>query len=118
MTKYEIISLAISLFVTALSIGATFLSLKKKNKQAKINELFSKIPEYINKAESIFGCKTGVAKLEFVLNKLQTECIKMNVDISDNILSQKIEEILSTPTTKKENNHVVNKIDNTAYGQN
>lgn len=102
MTIYEIIGLSVSIGVSVLSIAISLIKAIKAKKANKVLTLWRKIPGYVIQAEQIFGSKTGIAKLEFVLSKLQTDCVRLNLDISDEDMKAQIEEILATPTTKKE----------------
>ena len=125
MTIYEIISLGFSATITTVSIIA-YLIKRFKNKKTneileelqKTSEIFAKVPKYINQAEQIFGAKTGLAKLEFVLSKIQVDCARANINIEEQEMVKKIEEILATPTTNKQNYVpvTVNK-SNIGYGQ-
>ena len=98
MSVYEIITLGVSIVVSITTIILSVFKNSKAKKYNKLLTLWSKVPVYINQAEQIFTTpKTGVAKLEFVLSKLQTDCVKLNLNISDDDLKNKIEETLSTP---------------------
>lgn len=101
MSVYEIISVCLSIVLSAISI---IIAIKKteKNKQSnKLIELFDKIPTYINQAEQMFGPHTGLAKFQYVMNNLQIECLKNNLKVDELTLQEKIESVLNTPTTIK-----------------
>lgn len=96
--------------IAATAIG-TFISIitiiidKKKNKSEKLVDLakiVQKLPEFINEAEKIFGGGTGVAKVNYVLNKVQMNCIQNKIKYDENQFKGEIEKILATPQ-KKEN---------------
>ena len=90
---------AIGLITTAISIIAN----KSKSKNQKLVELakiVQKLPEYIKEAENIFGAQTGAAKLAYVLNKVQIECITNKVKYNEEQFKGEIENILSTPEKK------------------
>ena len=102
MSTYEIVTVGVSVGVSLASIALSLIKTIKAKKTAKVLSLWDKVPVYITQAEQIFGAKTGLAKLEFVLSKVQTDCVKLNLDVSDEEIKSHIEEILATPTTKKE----------------
>ena len=102
MTMYEIIGISLSVVVSIISIAISFVKAVKAKKANKILTLWGKIPGYVIQAEQIFGSKTGIAKLDFVLSKLQTDCVRLDLDMSDDELKTYVEDILSTPTSKKE----------------
>lgn len=96
-----VITAAIGAITTIISIIAS----NKKNKAQKLVELakvVQKLPEYINEAETIFGGGTGIAKMTYVLNKVQTACMLNKVEYNENQFKVEIEKILATPTTIKE----------------
>lgn len=90
------------------SIVGTVISIIKstqKNKSQKIVELakiVQDLPKYINESEQIFGSGTGTAKLAYVLNKVQMQCMVNGVEYDEQGFTTEIEKILATPTTIKE----------------
>ncbi len=81
----------------------TIIINKKKNKASKLVELakiVQKLPEFIAEAEKIFGSGNGTAKLTYVLNKVQIECLKNKVEYNEEQFKGEIENILSTPEKK------------------
>ena len=90
------------------SIIATVISIIKstqKNKSQKLVELakiVKDLPKYINESEQIFGGGTGPAKLAYVLNKVQMQCMANGVEYDEQGFTAEIEKILATPTTIKE----------------
>ena len=100
----ETITTWCSIAITAATTIIALIKIKKSNKQTKLVSLakiVQKIPEYIKEAESIFGSKTGQAKLRYVLNSLQVECLKANIEYQEEELKVEIENILSTPEKKE-----------------
>lgn len=96
--------------IAATAIG-TFVSIitiiidKKKNKSEKLVNLakiVQKLPEFISEAEQIFGGGTGVAKVNYVLNKVQMNCIQNKVKYDESQFKGEIEKILSTPQKKED----------------
>ena len=98
----------ISIASTAIGIITTIISIitnKSKTKSQKLVELakiVQKCAGYIQEAETIFGAGTGTAKMAYVLNKVQLDCIQNKVEYNEEQLKGEIENILSTPK-KKEN---------------
>lgn len=98
----------ISIATTAIGIITTIISIitnKSKTKSQKLVELakiVQKLPGYIQEAETIFGAGTGTAKMAYVLNKVQLDCIQNKVEYNEEQFKGEIENILSTPK-KKEN---------------
>lgn len=94
---------AAAAITTIISILANI----KKNKKGKIVQLAKicqKISNYINEAEKIFGSGTGSAKLAYVLNKVQIECITNKVEYNEDQWKGEIERTLSTPQKKENKN--------------
>ena len=91
---------------TAISIIATIIGIIKtisKNKSQKLVELakiVQKLPGYITEAEKIFGDGTGTAKMAYVLNKVQLDCITNKVEYNEEQFKGEIENILTTPEKK------------------
>ncbi len=97
-----IASAAVGIVMSVVSV----LINKKKNKSQKLVELAKiaqKLPEFISEAENIFGAGNGAAKLTYVLNKVQIECLKNNVEFNEEQFKGEIENILSTPEKKVPN---------------
>ena len=97
----------ISIATTAIGIITTIISIvtnKSKTKSQKLVELakiVQKLPGYIQEAETIFGAGTGTAKMAYVLNKVQLDCIQNKVDYSEEQFKGEIENILATPEKKE-----------------
>lgn len=97
----------ISIATTAIGIITTIISIitnKSKTKSQKLVELakiVQKLPGYIQEAETIFGAGTGTAKMAYVLNKVQLDCIQNKVDYNEKQFKGEIENILSTPKKKE-----------------
>lgn len=90
---------AISIITTVISVFAN----KNKNKSQKLVELakiVQKLPGYIQEAETIFGAGTGTAKMAYVLNKVQLDCITNKVEYNEEQFKGEIENILTTPEKK------------------
>ena len=98
----------ISIVTTAIGIITTIITIianKSKSKSQKLVELakiVQKLPGYIQEAETIFGTGTGTAKMAYVLNKVQLDCIQNKVEYSEEQFKGEIENILSTPAKKEE----------------
>lgn len=92
---------------TAIGIIGYVISIilnKKKNKADKLVDLaqiIEKLPEFITEAEKIFGSGNGTAKLAYVLNKVQIECLKNKIEYNEEEIRLKVEEILKTPQKKE-----------------
>lgn len=97
----------ISIATTAIGIITTIISIvtnKSKTKSQKLVELakiVQKLPGYIQEAETIFGAGTGTAKMAYVLNKIQLDCITNKVEYNEEQFKGEIENILSTPKKKE-----------------
>ena len=103
----ETVTLWTTIAGSAVGIIATIIAIfsnKKKGKSQKLVELakvVQKLPGYIQEAESIFGGGTGTAKMAWVLNKVQMECLTNKVEYNEEDFKVEIENILATPTTIK-----------------
>ena len=105
------IMLIVSSGIALLSIVFNIIIYIKKAKLAKqngitleenaISEIINKLPKFIADAEQIFGSGTGLAKLSYVLDKVQLECVKSNVTFDERYMTEQIENILSTPEKKE-----------------
>ncbi|UPW36494.1 hypothetical protein [Peromfec virus RodF8_36] len=101
----ELIPTIASLAVTAISIIIAIAQTIKKGKKEKTVELakvVQKIPDFISEAEQIIGEGKGIAKLQYVLNKIQLQCQINNIDFEEKAFTEEVEKILETPQ-KKEN---------------
>ena len=94
-----IISTAVSIVGIVYSFIATILK-SRKSKSVKLGKILQALPAYIQEAETIFGAKTGVAKLAYVLNKVNMDCIKERVDFIAEDWTVEVEDILMTPQKK------------------
>lgn len=102
MSKYEFISLCISGAFAATAIVSYIISAFKAKKANSLIEIASNLPDYIKQAEEIFkGDKLGVAKLQFVLNKVMLDCYSKRVKYDENYYTDEIEKILKTPQSKE-----------------
>lgn len=97
----------ISIATTAIGIITTIVSITtnksktKSQKLVKLAKIVQKLPGYIQEAETIFGAGTGTAKMAYVLNKVQLDCITNKVEYSEEQFKGEIENILSTPEKKE-----------------
>lgn len=105
----EIITAGASIIITVATAIASAISSKKKSKQTeKANQkveyakIIQKLPEYIKEAETIFGSGNGTAKKIFVLNNIQIDCLKANIEYLQTEFEYEIEKILETPQKKEE----------------
>ena len=98
-TYFLIGSSAISLFGIIATI-ATTIAKQKNTKSVKLAKILQALPSYIQEAESIFGARTGVAKLAYVLNKINIDCLSSGVAFNSEEWTVEIEDILSTPQKK------------------
>lgn len=102
----ETITTISSVAVTAISIIIAIIQTIRKGKKCKSVELakvVQKIPEYITEAEQIIGDKKGIAKLQYVLNKIQLQCQINGIDYKENEFKFEVEKILETPQKKQKN---------------
>lgn len=88
-----------------VTLIAVIVALLKKKGSAKnsVLEIIEKIPEYIREAEALFGRKTGEAKLNYALSRIQLECLKTNLDYNEDYYIKNIENVLNTPQKEFKN---------------
>ena len=87
--------------ITLVSIIASIIMLFQKKNKAAVLDIMSKIPGLISEAEKTFtGQKQGKARLSWVLSKLENECLRANVKLSEAELTEAIENTLETPQKK------------------
>lgn len=101
MAVSEIISIACACVFAVVSVFVNVVALFKKNKKAKVLEILANVPCYVSQAEQIFGAGNGQAKLQWVLTKIQIDCVKANVDITEDKAKEEIEKVLDTPQKKE-----------------
>lgn len=97
--------------LTAMSIVIAIIqSIKssKKERIVKLAKIVQKIPGLINESEELFGEKCGKAKLNYVLNQLNIECIQNGIEFDKSGLAASVENVLSTPQKKKEQGETQN----------
>lgn len=76
---------------------------KTNTKEKTMLEIMENIPKYVQQAEQIFNQSgTGVAKKTYVENLIKMDCIERNLPFDENKTSEKIEQVLETPTKKTE----------------
>lgn len=105
--KLELIITCITTGISIVSIILSIVYNNKKTKSQKIVELakvVQKLPGYITEAESIFGAGTGTAKMAYVLNKVQIDCLTSKIEYNEEQIKGEIENILATPEKKGESN--------------
>lgn len=98
---FEALQIGLSIGLAVVSIIVAFIGFIKNKKTQKVSAILAKIPNYIIEAETIFGGGTGKAKLAYVLNKIQVDCVKANINISEEVLTQQIENVMETPQKKQ-----------------
>lgn len=96
------LALGVIILVESIIIPLINGKCSQKEKSISLLSIIEKLPTYINEAEAMLGSKTGVAKLEIVKNKVRLICLENKISYDDCLISKAIEDILSTPTTKKE----------------
>lgn len=67
----------------------------------KLATIVQTLPSLISEAEKIFGSKSGAAKLSYVLNRVEINCLRNNVDFNLDDFTYEVERILSTPQKKE-----------------
>lgn len=97
------IEFIISSIIALVSIATTLVTFIQKRKTKTIAEILRKVPLLVIEAEEIFGRGNGQAKFAYVTNKIQIECVKAHVTISDDEMSEAIENVLASPTKVKSN---------------
>lgn len=95
-----IISTAVSIIGIVYSFIATILK-GKKSKLVRSAQILQELPTYITEAETIFGSKTGVAKLAYVLSKINIACIQEHLKFDEEAWKNQVEDILQTPQKKE-----------------
>lgn len=98
----DVIGLVLSGVVAVGSIVASIFTTSKKNKKARTLEILANVTDYVKQAETIFGTGNGTAKLQWVLTKVQIDCVKNNLKITDAEISNEVEKVLETPEKKRE----------------
>lgn len=99
----EQITTIISLAISAISIIAAIIQTIRKGKKSKTVELakvVQKIPEFIKEAEEIIGNGKGIAKLSYVMNKIQLQCQLSGITYQEQAFKEEVEKILETPQKK------------------
>lgn len=104
MAEYiDLISVVCSILVSVITIGISVYKVikngKKNDKTNKLLDLISAIPALVIKAEEIYGVGKGAAKLDYVLTKLKLQAVTMSVEVSDDFLTQEIENIVEATKT-------------------
>lgn len=94
------VSIAYSIF-TRIKSKRVETANKVLNDEAKRNAVLAKVSDHINKAEQLFGAGNGTAKKMFALSNAKMDALVANVVIDEDIISQEIEKILTTPQAKK-----------------
>ena len=100
MSRSEIIGYCVSGAITLASILANLIASHKKGKKAKISEIIANIASYVIQAEHIFGKGFGPAKMQWVLTKVQIDCVEANVKIDEAVVRSEVENILEAPQKK------------------
>lgn len=73
----------------------------KTNKQLMLSNLKISLPVFISEAEEMFGAGNGIAKLNYVLNKIHIKCLELSLPYDEKEIKTQIEEILETPQKKE-----------------
>ena len=103
MSISEIISYCVSALASCITIVSSIVALHKKGYKAKVYSIITNIASYVSQAEATFGAGCGPAKLQWVLTKVQYDCVKQKVDIDEAVIVREVENILSTPQKKTDN---------------
>lgn len=117
----DLIYLGLSCLIAIGSIVTSILTTTGKSKKARALEVLANVVTYVEQAEQIFGAGNGQAKLQWVLTKVQIDCVKNNVKLTDEEIAKQVESILSTPNkkeqTSKEKDSTKTHVTNEGYGQ-
>lgn len=93
--------------ITCISCLVTLITFifkdKSNNKSKKIFRILQVLPFILDEAENTFKdvSKSGLSKLQFVLNKLQVLCSEVSLKYDEDFWINKIEGILSAPQKNK-----------------
>lgn len=74
--------------------------------ELKISHLKNTIPLLVSEAEDMFGAGNGIAKLQYVLNKLHIQCLELSVPYDKEELTKCIDDVLSAPQKKMEKKEI------------
>jgi len=101
MTAFNIASIVVGIItIGVIVVGCYALDRKDKAKE-RLMEVLTALAKYVEEAERLFGSGKGSAKLEYVIAKVQMECIEKHVKLSIDAIKDHIEQILSTPHKKQ-----------------
>lgn len=99
------ITAIVNLALLGLSVIGLIISIIvgiKKGKLTTILQIIAKIPTYCSQAEKIFGAGTGAMKLQYVLNKINIDCVNLGVTFDEEEMTTQIEAVLTAPQKKSE----------------
>ena len=86
--------------VNILSLVATIVVYKLKNKGVKSSQLVGKllalIPALVSKAEALFGAGKGEAKLNYVVQALEMQALKEGYNVDEETLITAINNVVAT----------------------
>lgn len=73
-----------------------------KNKKTTLIEIIDKIPDIISEAQTLFGAnaKSTTAFMNYILTKLQVECITHNISAENSELENRVVKILELQQNK------------------
>lgn len=90
----------ILLGINILSLLATLIVYKVKNKGVKSSQLVGKllalIPALVTKAEALFGAGKGEAKLNYVVQALEMQALKEGYNVDEETLIKAINNVVAT----------------------
>lgn len=98
------IGVTITNIVTLIKNAKNNKTIKTQDEQISFNKVLNNLPKNINNAEELVGEKKGALKKTIVLQNAQIECKNAGCGYQSETLDKKIEEILTTPTKKENEN--------------
>lgn len=90
-----------SIFSVLLAILSFFRS-SRKGKANRLSEILAKVPDYVAKAELLFGSGNGVGKRDYVLTVCKLACRIAHCIFDESKFSEAIEKVLACPQSKSE----------------
>lgn len=100
MSIYEIATYAVFGLLFVLDIVLTIIASKARNSSKK-SSILELIPVFTRAANSLFGPKTGQAKLTWVLSQLRAKAAELHIDYDQDQMIADVEYYLGADSTPK-----------------
>lgn len=107
MALYELIALCVSCVLTLVGFIWSMVASKQSGTKSKLMHVILLIPNLIFEAEKLFGRGNGAKKVQWVLDQVKIECLKIGVNVTNEYVINLVKAVMKAPQDKESENEIL-----------